>query len=130
VSAVLMDSHVLHWWSSQPGRLSRAATRALERADQLLVSSVSWYELAWLAQHERIIVPRPIIAWLEELSQDVLTINSTPAIAVTAATLPTSFPRDPADRVIFATAIEQGCQLVTQDERMRHHPYPRKIAIW
>jgi PIN domain nuclease of toxin-antitoxin system len=72
----------------------------------------------------------PARAWLERLASQIRTIDTTPAIAVTAASLPRSFPRDPSDRLIYATAIEHGLQLVTRDEQMRQHPYPRQITVW
>lgn len=54
----------------------------------------------------------------------------TPAIAATAVGLPARFPRDPADRIIYATAIENGWQLITKDRRMRSHRHPRSLAVW
>ncbi|MHB2024429.1 MAG: PIN domain-containing protein [Mycobacteriales bacterium] len=54
MSPLLLDSHVLHWWSAEPERLSPAAAEALGGADELAVSAVCWYELAWLAAHQRI----------------------------------------------------------------------------
>ena len=54
----------------------------------------------------------------------------TPNIAAAAVSLPTSFPGDPADRLIYATAIEHGWRLVTKDGRLRKHPYPRPITLW
>ncbi len=110
--------------------LSRSAAEAIEAADELAVASVSWYELAWLAHHKRIDVSLPLLSWLEDLSVQIRTITSTPAIAATAVALPASFPGDPVDRVIYATAIEQGWQLVTRDERLRRHRYPRRITVW
>jgi PIN domain nuclease of toxin-antitoxin system len=130
VTTVLLDSHVLHWWAAEPDRLSRTASDALEGADELAVASITWFELAWLAAHERIAVSIPIPAWLDGLSRQVRTIGTTPAIAVAAVALPSSFPGDPADRLIYATAVEHGWTLVTKDERLRAHPQPRPIAIW
>ena len=49
MTTVLLDTHVVQWWSAEPDRLSRAATEALAGADQLAVSAISWFELAWLA---------------------------------------------------------------------------------
>jgi PIN domain nuclease of toxin-antitoxin system len=46
----------------------------------------------------------------------------TPAIAGAAVSLPSSFPRDPADRLIYATAIEHGLDLVTKDQEIRGTP--------
>ena len=130
MTAVLLDSHVLHWWASEPERLSRAAAQAVTDADELAVASISWFELAWLARHERIILTVPIRSWLEGLAGQVRTVTVTPAIAAMAVSLPASFPGDPADRLIYATAIEQGWALVTKDERLRRHRHPQKIAVW
>lgn len=130
VTTILLDTHVLHWLTSDSSLLSETALSAIDDADQLAVASVSWFELAWLAQRERIQVPAPIRTWLERLARDVQTVATTPAIATTAAALPRSFPGDPADRVIYATALEQGWLLVTKDERLLSHPSGRPIAIW
>ncbi len=72
----------------------------------------------------------PIRSWLEQLAAQVRTLPLTPAIAETAVSLPSSFPGDPADRLIYATAIEHGLQLVTKDRRMRAHRHPRAVALW
>lgn len=130
MSVLLLDSHVLHWWSAEPERISRAAARVLRDADELAVAAISWFELAWLAEHERIVVAVPIRTWLERLAVQVRTLSLTPAIASTAVSLPSSFPADPADRLIYATAIEHGCRLVTKDRRLRSHRHPRPIAVW
>jgi PIN domain nuclease of toxin-antitoxin system len=130
VTSVLLDTHVIHWWSAEPERLSRAATRALQEADELAVAAISWFELAWLARHERITLTIPIRTWLDQLAAEVLTIALTPAIADTAVSLPSSFPGDHADRLIYATAIEQGWRLVTKDRLLRSHRHPRSVALW
>jgi PIN domain nuclease of toxin-antitoxin system len=130
VAAVLLDTHVVHWWSAEPRRVSKPARSALEEADEHVVAAISWYELAWLAQHERIIVNIPIRSWLQGLAAQLRTIGMNPAIADTAAALPSSFPGDPADRLIYATAIEHGLGLVTKDRSIRDHDRPRSLAIW
>jgi len=130
VTTVVLDTHVIHWWSAEPDRLSRTATKALSEADELAVAAISWFELAWLASHERIVLTIPIRAWLEQLAAQVRTIGITPAIAERAVALPSSFPGDPADRLIYATAIEHGWRLVTKDGRLRAHRHPRPIAVW
>ena len=127
---VLLDSHVVHWWSAEPDRISPAAARAISEADELAVADITWFELAWLARHERIVLTIPIAAWLERLAAHVRTIPATPAIAVAAVSLPATFPGGPADRLIFATAVESGWPLVTKDERLRAHRTPRRITIW
>ena len=126
----MLDSHAVHWWSAEPGRISRTATKALNEADELAVAAISWFELGWLAEHERIAVTIPIRSWLDQLAAQVRTLPLTPAIAATAVALPSSFPGDPADRLIYATAIEHGLRLVTKDRKLRDHPHPRPLALW
>lgn len=130
MSTILLDSHVLHWWSAEPAKLSRTATGKIEGADELAVASITWFELAWLAEHGRIVLAVPIRSWLDGLAADVRSIGTTPAIASTAVGLPSAFPGDPADRLIYATAIEHGWELVTKDRRLRGHRHPRPITVW
>jgi len=130
VTTVLLDTHVLHWWSAEPDRLSPDAAQALVGADELAVADVTWFELAWLASHRRIVVGVPIRSWLEGLAGQVRTVGVTPAIADTAVSLPKSFPGDPADRLIYATAVELGWRLVTRDHRLHEHLHPTAITIW
>lgn len=130
MTTVLLDTHVVHWWSAEPERLSRQATATIQAASELAVAAITWYELAWLARPERITVAIPVRSWLEGLAAGVRTIAGSPAIADTAVALPSSFPGDPADRIIYATAIEHGAQLVTKDRRIRNHRHPRQIAVW
>jgi PIN domain nuclease of toxin-antitoxin system len=130
VTTVLLDTHVVQWWSAEPERLSDAATKTLAEADQLAVAAISWFELARLAARERIIVTIPVRSWLEHLAENLQTFGVTPAIAATAVSLPSSFPGDPADRLVYATAVEHGCLLVTKDHRLRSHRHPRPVAVW
>jgi PIN domain nuclease of toxin-antitoxin system len=130
VTAVLLDTHVVHWWSAEPRRISAPARAALDGADELAVAAITWFELAWLARHERIAVNIPIRSWLQGLAAQLRTFAVTPAIADTAVALPSSFPGDPADRLIYATAVEHDLQLVTRDRAILDHANPRSMAIW
>ena len=130
MSAVVLDSHVVHWWSAEPDRISPAAADAIAAADELAVADISWFELAWLADHDRITLSVPVDAWLRGLADQLQTIPITPSIASRAVSLPSSFPGDPADRLIYATAVERGWKLVTKDRRLREHRHPHPVAIW
>ncbi len=130
MAAALLDTHVVHWWSAEPKRVSARARKALESADELVIAAISWYELAWLAKHERITVTVPIQSWLQGLAAQLRTIGASPAIADTAVNLPASFPGDPADRLIYATAIEHGLGLVTKDKAIRDRDKPRSLTVW
>ena len=110
------------------GETQPAAAGAIDAADELAVRD-PWYELAWLAKHERIELTRPVRTWLGEI-RDVRTVGITPAIADTAAALSSAFPGDPADRIIYATAIELGWTLLTKDRALRSHRHPSEITLW
>ncbi len=127
---VLLDTHVMVWWTSDLDQISPAAALALSAADELAVASITWYELAWLAERGRLAMTTSSRAWLDGLAEHVRTVGLTPAIAAAAVSLPDTFPGDAADRIIYATAMEHGWQLVTKDRRLRDHPAPRPIAIW
>jgi PIN domain nuclease of toxin-antitoxin system len=130
VTTVLLDTHAIHWWSAEPTRIGRDAAKALSEAEELAVAAISWFELAWLAKHERIALTIPVRSWLEQLAAQVRTVGITPAIADTAVSLPASFPGDPADRLIYATAIEHGWRLVTKDRKLRAHRHPMSLTLW
>ncbi|MGQ0464661.1 MAG: type II toxin-antitoxin system VapC family toxin [Sporichthyaceae bacterium] len=127
---LLLDSHVLHWWSAEPKRLSARATAEVSAADELAVSGITWWELAWLAANERIVLSVPVEVWLAGLAEQVRTIGITPSAARTAVDLPATFPGDPADRLIYATAVDRGWSLVTKDRRMRNHKHPTPVTVW
>ena len=90
---------------------------------------MSWYELAWLAHHQRVLVSAPLPTWLGRLSSHVRTVGITLSIAERAAGLPVSFPGDPADRLI-ATALQNGWPLITKDAQMRNHRQPKATTVW
>ena len=95
------------------------------------MAAITWYELAWLARRGRISVSLPIGTWLGRLARSVRTVALSPSIAATAVSLPHTFPSDPADRLIYATAVEQGWKLVTKDDRLRlHRGAPSATTIW
>lgn len=94
------------------------------------MAAITWYELAWLATHERIALSVPISSWLQGLAAQVRTIPMSPAIALAAVSLPSTFPADPADRLIYATAVENDLRLISKDRALREHPHPRSPVIW
>ena len=130
MTTLLLDTHVVHWWSAARQTLSPAAARAIEDADELAIAAISWFELAWLAKHERILLTIPTRSWLDGLAIQLRTVGITPAIADIAVSLPSTFAGDPADRLIYATAIESGWRLVSKDTRLREYRHPRAVALW
>jgi PIN domain nuclease of toxin-antitoxin system len=126
---VVLDTHTLYWWEVDPDRLSSAARDVLQAADELVVAPVTWWELAWLIRRGRLRVRAPARSWIADLAAGVRTAALTPAVAATAAELPDTFPKDPFDRVIYATAVEAGLRLATVDRAIRAYDEGR-VVVW
>jgi PIN domain nuclease of toxin-antitoxin system len=119
----LLDTHILLWWLSESPRLSPQQRRLLEQADAgnpAFVADISLWEIATLFSLGRIRLHLPLRDWLEQATAPPLIhrLPITPAVAAELATLPDSFHRDPADRILVATARVFGATLVTQDRRI------------
>jgi PIN domain nuclease of toxin-antitoxin system len=117
----VVDTHAWIWWVSDPARLGRGARRALDSARRIGVPSICCLEVAMLAARGRIALDRPVLDWLHQaLAMPRLELLAlSPAVAVKAASLPASFPGDPADRLIVASALIEAANLVTKDARIQ-----------
>jgi len=129
---ILLDTHVLIWATIEPKRLSRAAASALRRArasDGMAVASITLWETASLFARGRIETYGTVEASVRQVLQAIGAIVKplTLEIAVLATQFPEAYPRDPADRIIGATARAEGIALVTQDEKIRSSPLLRTI---
>ena len=119
----LLDTHVLIWWLNDGEALSQEQQAVLESASPatpIRVSDISLWEVATLHSLGRIRLTIPLRDWLEKAVAPPLVrrIGISPAIAAELATLPDSFHRDPADRIIVATARTLGATLLTKDRRI------------
>jgi len=116
---LLLDTHTLLWWQAGGERLSPRSRRLIDAAPRLFLSAISVWELAMLVDQGVVALDRPTQIWVHDLLADgIVTIAElTPAIAVAAAHLD-EFTGDHADRIIYATAVQNQLTLVTKDERL------------
>jgi len=118
---IVLDTHAWLWWATGDDRLSRTVREAL--VDQPLgVSAMSCFEVARLAARGRIGLDRHVGLWVRQAlaHEQVEPLALDPEIATSAALLDANaFPGDPADRIIYATALAAGAVLATKDRRLR-----------
>ena len=119
----LLDTHILLWWHGDRGRLSpeqRDVIAAAGPDSPLEVSDISLWEVATLYSLGRIRLTIPLREWLDKAVAAPLVRRHgiSPAVAAELASLPDSFHRDPADRILVATARVLGATLLTRDRRI------------
>ena len=104
---------------SEPFRLSTKAKDAINQAratTRIAVATMTLLELARLAESHRIAISGTVETFVRETVSRVVLLPMTPEIVAAAVRLPATYPKDPADRVIAATAIVEGIPLVTADQ--------------
>ena len=120
---VLLDTHVVIWLALEPGRISKRARAAIQetrqRGEGLAVSDITLLEIATIENKGRIKLNASLEAFLAEIEARFIVLPITGRICVSALALPAAYPRDPADRVIGATALVEGLPLITADDGIR-----------
>jgi PIN domain nuclease of toxin-antitoxin system len=122
---LLLDTHVWIWSQESPEALGPAArTSLLDGDNELFVSTISTLEIARLAWLGRVSLSMELMRWVTEslrlLGAGALAV--THEEAVEAYRLPEPFHRDPADRILIATARTQVLRLVTADDSILSYP--------
>lgn len=118
---ILLDTHILIWLLIAPERLSTKARKAIlaaRKSGPLAVSAISLWKIAWLAENKRIEVDVSVESFVKKCASYVQVIPITSEIAVRSVQFPNSYPKDPQDRIIGATAIVEGIRLLTHDARI------------
>jgi len=127
---LLLDTHVLVWLASDQSRFTAAGKACVRQAaGRLFVSSISSLEIALLVKRGRLELPVQPQAFVEQSLRHhgIEEIPVDTAIAIASAALP-DLHNDPFDRIIVATALVRGLDVLSKDTILPG--YPGLTVIW
>lgn len=119
-----LDPHIWFWFINQEfARYPMGWQEAFETTECLAVSVVSCIEVALAHKKGRLILPCPGREWIDvALEPPGITLLPLNTAACVKATEISDIHRDPFDRLIIATVIEQEATLATLDSLVRSYP--------
>lgn len=120
---IILDTHIWIWWINQtPNRLSNEIIKRIEQEQIIAISSISCFEVAWLASHKRIILEIPVQEWITQATENagIICLPVSCKIAKLAAELP-EHHKDPQDRIVIATAISSASQIISADNQFKEY---------
>ncbi|OGO37006.1 MAG: hypothetical protein A2W35_08590 [Chloroflexi bacterium RBG_16_57_11] len=124
---IVLDTSALLYWTLDPAQLSSKASKVIQGAGRIMVSSISIWEIALKVKRQKLILPLTVADYVERLqlleALEILSVDVQTWLDNLA--LPWEH-RDPADRTIVALAARFGCPLITSD-RLIAGFYPRTV---
>lgn len=128
---ILLDTHVVVWLAFEQAQLSKNARAAIDDArkngDGLAISDITLLELTTLSSKGRIRLSISLESFLREIEARFVVLPISGRACVRALGLPETYPKDPADRIIGATALVEGIALLTADREIRRSRALRTI---
>ena len=129
---IVIDTHTLIWWVSGDKSLSEAANKIINKTlidSEIIISTISAWEISMLIEKGRLILGMDIESWLKEVAaiEGVRFMPVDNEIVIKSTKLPGEFHKDPADRIIVATARKLAVPLVTADEKLIDYQHVKTI---
>lgn len=128
---ILLDTCVWIWWVQGDTQLPHPLRGYLEVNEKygFGVSVISCLEVGQLVAKDRLELPLPVDHWVEQALRypRIRMFPLTPQIAVTSTRLPQPIHKDPADRIIIATAMDGAMPIATTDGRIVNYPHVQTI---
>ena len=106
-----MDTQTVAWLAFTPEMLSETASRAIAAArggEGIAIADKTLWELAMMESKRKIEIDMSLREFLTNIEQQFAVLPITAAIAARSVRFGKQFPKDPADRIIAATAIVHG----------------------
>jgi len=129
---IVLDTHTLVWWVNGDPALSKKARALLGKESaggEIVISSISAWEIAMLVARRRLVLSMDVSGWLATVKQ-IEAVRFVPVdveVATKSVELPGEFHSDPADRIIVATARMLAAPLVTKDVRIRAYAHVKTV---
>ena len=119
---LLLDTCALIWLGMGGGDFSASAKRRIEASPTLNYSAISAWELTRLAKEGKVELGVDAAVFLSDLVNQygLVSLSVTDEIATVSAQLP-DFHKDPADRIIIATALLRNLTIVTGDSKFAQY---------
>lgn len=131
---IVLDSHAVLWWTGavESGLSETARRRIVDEMDdgEIIISTITTWEIALLVSGGRLALRSSVEDWVRDV-ESLSRVRFVPVdnpIAIETNRLPGRFHRDPADRIIVATARILDADLLTADSRIRE--YPHVNTVW
>ena len=127
---ILLDTHVLIWAVEGPEELGRNSKSLIEDGEnEIFISPVSTLEIAQLIRSGRIDLNQTLGSWIKRAMKNLKaeTAPFTHEIAETAYRLQEPFHKDPADRILVASAVLENFTLITADERILNYKHSSSV---
>ena len=128
----LLDTHTLLWFLEDDWRLSKLAAATIGNpSNRIFVSDISFFEMAIKIALNKLQIARPLASFIDRtISEDfqILPIRHDHIVTYQHVTL-NAMHRDPFDRMLIATALHEGLDIITLDEKFEKYQDVVKI-VW
>jgi PIN domain nuclease of toxin-antitoxin system len=119
---IVIDTHAVIWLTQDASQLSSRASEAMisqRRSGGLSIADITLREIAFLVTSGRVSVSPPLDEYLKFIQGLFKVVAISAEIARQSVMFSRKYPRDPADRLIGATALVLGVPLITADGAIR-----------
>jgi PIN domain nuclease of toxin-antitoxin system len=127
---ILLDTHVLIWAVEKPEELGKNSKSLIEDGEnEIFISPISTLEIAQLISSGRIEINQTLNSWIKKNLRNLKaeTVTFTHETAETAYRMQEPFHKDPADRILVATAVLENLTLMTADERILNYKHASTV---
>lgn len=121
---IVLDTHIwVNWIIGGNAVLPLSLVNAMQAENRLAVSAMSCFEVSLLVKKGKLELPFNVTEWIFEatVNSNIESLPITCEIAQLSASL-ADIHRDPADRIIIATAIAHDAKLASIDSVFPSYP--------